>query len=95
MTFTCGYFSFRDFPRDRLQESEDETASPVLLMLPAAGSLTARESGEEGLAPAQDGGVGTGSEMQNKGKVKGGTEGQVKAWTKEGWTETEKGMWIS
>lgn len=34
----------------------------------------------------------TGSETENKCKVRGGTQGQVKAWKKEGWTETEKGL---
>lgn len=38
------------------------------------------------------GGMATGSKMQNKCKVRGGTERQVKAWKKEGWTETEKGL---
>jgi len=62
-------------------------------VLPAAGNLTGRESAEDSLAPTQNGiPTPTGSEKQNKCKVRGGKAGQVKAWEKEGWTKPEKNM---
>lgn len=76
MTFTCGYFSFRGFSRDKLQEWEDETESSVLLVLPAAGSLTVRESGEDRLATAKDGGMATRRQMQNTCKVRDWQKGR-------------------
>lgn len=65
------------------QEWEDEIASLVLLVLPPAGSLTVRESEEDSLAPTPNGGMATGSEMQNKWEIRGGTEGQGKTWKRK------------
>lgn len=52
----------------------------MLFVLPAAGSLTEKRVEKEAWIRPRMGGMATGSEMQSNSKVKGGTEGQVKAW---------------
>lgn len=55
----------------------------MLLVLPAAGSLTDRREEKAAWIQHRMGTMTAGSEMQSKSKVRGGIEGKVKAWKKE------------